>query len=310
MATKTVDVLLAAYQSEQYLPEQLQSLLEQDCDGFRVLIRDGGSTDGTVALIRQWCERYPEKFVFIGSGRAGTRENFAALMAASDAPYIMFCDHDDRWMPDKISVSLERCRRLEAQHPAGTPVLVFSDALVTDDRLQIIDRSNFHFQQLDPARIGLFESLLQNVPFGNTMCFNRALAEMAGPVPPEAFMHDHWITLIGTRFGVVGQLENATLYYRQHRHNLFGMPCFSLPHLCRRAIFTRAELQRRIFDYCRQAAVFRERFGAGLSPEENRRLQLLATIPAAGFWGRRMRLWQSGARKNGWRRNLGLFIVL
>ena len=310
MPGATVDVLLAACQSARYLREQLESLLAQDFSDYRVLIRDGGSTDGTVPMIRAWCAEHPDHFRYLGSGTAGTKANFAALLAACEAPYIMFCDHDDRWMPDKVSASLARCRELEAANPAGTPVMVYSDALVTDASLEVIDRSNFHFQHLDPARVSLRDELLQNVPFGNTMCFNRALLDKAGPIPEAAFMHDHWLALTAARFGVIGRLDRPTLCYRQHPENLFGSPCFTLPHLLHQAIFARTQLQQRIAAYCRQAAAFRDRFGTELAPAERAMLEELAGLPEAGFWGRRIRLWRSGARKHGFRRTLGLYVIL
>ena len=94
-----VDILLAAYNSEKYLSEQIDSILAQNIQDWRLIIRDANSQDSTRQIIGKYCSMYPEKIVFSGSAPASALENFSALLADSDAEYTMFCDHDDFWFP-------------------------------------------------------------------------------------------------------------------------------------------------------------------------------------------------------------------
>ena len=63
----TVEVLLATYNSEKYLQEQLDSLLKQTWRDFRILIRDDGSTDATPELLKAAASAHPEKIVLLDS---------------------------------------------------------------------------------------------------------------------------------------------------------------------------------------------------------------------------------------------------
>lgn len=56
-----VDVLLATYNGEQFLVQQINSVLAQTFHDFRILIRDDGSTDNTIKILQQYQSKYPEK---------------------------------------------------------------------------------------------------------------------------------------------------------------------------------------------------------------------------------------------------------
>ena len=59
-------------------------------------------------------------------------------MARSKAELLMFSDHDDVWMPDKISRTLCKYRETEADCEKDTPIMVFTDSVVTDRALNIL----------------------------------------------------------------------------------------------------------------------------------------------------------------------------
>ena len=103
-----VTVLLAAYNGEKYIRDQLESILNQTFDQLLVVISDDLSTDGTPAVIQEYEERYPGRVRSLkNSERSGSAQNnfFRLLTAASDE-YVMLCDQDDVWLPDKVEVTL------------------------------------------------------------------------------------------------------------------------------------------------------------------------------------------------------------
>ena len=108
MTETKLQILLATYNSEAWLEPQLDSILVQDFTDFTLLIRDGGSSDNTLEIIDDWRRRYPEQIRFIGGSKASASENFFFLLAASTAPLVMLCDHDDVWKPDKIELELKK----------------------------------------------------------------------------------------------------------------------------------------------------------------------------------------------------------
>ncbi|MBQ6352210.1 MAG: glycosyltransferase family 2 protein, partial [Lentisphaeria bacterium] len=268
---KKLQILLATYNSEAYLAEQLDSILAQDFPDFEVLIRDGGSTDGTLPLVARYCEQNPGKIVFVGRERAGACENFSELLKRADGDLFMFADHDDVWMKDKISATLAEYEALERKYGPAEPILVFSDAVVADRRMNVLCDSLIAYQKLDPTRLTLNRLILQNVPSGNEMLFNRALAELALPIPAEAVMHDHWITLVAAKFGKIGFLARPTLYYRQHADNVFGAFRYSLVSFVRRLSCGRKKIRERFERNIVQAVALGRRYGNRL-PARDREL--------------------------------------
>ena len=59
--TAQVAILMATYNGAQYLPVQLDSILNQDFEDWQLLISDDGSTDGTLNILADYQKRYPEK---------------------------------------------------------------------------------------------------------------------------------------------------------------------------------------------------------------------------------------------------------
>lgn len=310
MTETKLQILLATYNSEAWLEPQLDSILVQDFTDFTLLIRDGGSTDGTPEIIGRYRQKYPDRIVFLGRERARACENFSELLRCADGDLFMFADHDDLWMPDKISATLAAYRELEGRYGARTPLMVFSDAIVADRELNEVSPSLVRYQRLDPRELTLNRLILQNVPSGNEMLFNRALADLALPIPEAAVMHDHWLALAAAAFGHIAYLDRPTLYYRQHGDNVFGATSYSLPAFWRRLKLGRKKIRERFDQNIAQAVAFGQRYGARLSPEDRELFTALTGWTALGFWGRRHLLWKHRLRKSGLLRNLGMYLTV
>ncbi len=305
-----LQILLATYNSSRFLREQLDSILAQDCRDFELLIRDGGSTDDTVGIIGEYQDKYPETIRFLGQFPARAPENFAALLAASSAPLIMFSDHDDVWKPNKVRVTLKKYRELEAEYGSGMPIMVFTDSEVVDSGLNLISPSMFRYQNLDVHAMTLNRLIVQNVPSGNTMLVNRALVELASPVPAAAVMHDHWLTLVAATMGKIGFLAEPTVSYRQHTDNFYGAASYSIPAFLYKLSFGREKIRRRFQQNIDQAVEFGRRYADSLSRKDREMLEDLAAFQTLGFWGRRKVLWKHGMRKSGILRNIGTFLFI
>ncbi len=218
-----VDILMATYNNVPFLEPQIESILRQDHTSWRLLIRDDGSKDGTREVGERYAKRFPRKIRVVHDecGRLGPCGNFARLVEYSDAPYIMFADADDVWLPDKIRISLARCREIEGPS-RETPALVFTDLEVVDENLDTIAESFWRYQRLDPTKTRLNRLLTHNVVTGCTVLFNRALRSVAVPIPGDAKMHDAWMALTASAFGRIDFIPKATVLYRQHGANRVG----------------------------------------------------------------------------------------
>ena len=144
----------------------------------------------------------------------------------------MFCDQDDVWFPDKIAVTLGKMQELEGRHGGERPLLVHTDMKVADGNLRVVADSLWRYQKSDPVRgEALNRLLVQNCATGCSMMINRALCDLALPIPAEAMMHDWWLVLVAAAFGTIGHCAEPTLLYRQHGANDVGAKKWSLADL-------------------------------------------------------------------------------
>lgn len=296
----TVDILLATYNGERFLTEQIDSLLAQTAQGFRILARDDGSTDGTVALVNDYGVRFPGKIARLddGQGNIGVVQNFSRLLEASTADYAMFCDQDDVWHTDKIARTLEAMRAMEARHGRDTPLLVHTDAEVVDETLQRMAPSHHKSTKLLPEHSPLPRLLIQNVAQGCTMMMNRALVTRAAPIPPEARMHDHWVALVAAATGDIGYLPQPTLRYRQHGANQVGA--------VRRRESIKAATRRAMRANAAQAGALLDRVAFTAPHGATRIIDTLAQIDRQSWLEKRFSLVTGGYFRRPWYQNLAV----
>ncbi len=306
----STQILLATYNGETYLAEQLDSILAQDTADWELLIRDGGSGDGTVALLQHYAARHPDRIRLLpGQGRAGCLQNFAALLDAADADILMFADQDDFWLPDKVRRSVARLRAMTAETGDATPLLVHTDAKVVDAGLHEIAASRFAFAGLpadgyDPALL-----LAESPTIGCTFAFNRALAELARPLPAEAGAHDSYLALLAAVFGRIDVVREPTMLYRQHGRNVSGANQLRYGAMIRSACDLgklRETLTR--FHY-RPARAIYERYGEAIPEASRAMLRDFGNFDRIGFWRRKRLLWRYSIRKSHFLRNLGFRLL-
>jgi hypothetical protein len=306
-------ILMATYNGGEFIEEQLASLRAQTYADWRLWIRDDGSTDGTVETIRR-CAAQDERVRLLEPDgvRKGASGSFSSLLErfAPDADYLMFCDQDDVWLPSKIEITLAGMRALEAHFGVESPLLVHTDLSVTDRELKVFATSFWRFQGLNPDVKGLGRLLVQNNVTGCTMMANRTLAMLARPVPSQAIMHDWWLAVVAAAFGQIGHVPQPTMLYRQHGANDTGAKNYRLAYVLRKALAGLAELKASLLKTQCQACAFMERYVSRLVPGQRLLVEAYCHLSGQGFWTRRWRMLRSGFFKQGFFRNIGMFLSL
>ena len=229
----SVQILLASYNGEAYIGNQLESILVQDYQDFEILVSDDGSQDETVQVVRRYAHADSRiRLVSEGTSHGGACGNFLSLVEQATAPYIAFCDQDDVWLPDKLSLELEKMHQLEEAHGSDVPLLVFTDLAVVDEALEVVSPSFMRYSGFDPQRVSLANLLAQNVSPGCVMLANRALYHDALRLPEsheDIIMHDWWFMLTASALGHLGFVDKATMLYRQHGNNTVGAEANTAP---------------------------------------------------------------------------------
>jgi len=219
-----ISILMAAYNGEKHISRQIESLLEQTYRDFKLYIRDDRSTDNTFTIIKEYAEKYPGIF-FIEQNEVntgGTKKNFLGMMIDHKNDYLMLCDQDDVWKPDKIETSLKLIKEVEKEHGSSTPVLVHTDLTVVNDDLGVISSSYAKMSNKDFNKTSLNYVVALNNVGGCTAIYNRALADLLTAVPESFVMHDWWLSLTAAVYGKIGSLGESTILYRQHAGNEKG----------------------------------------------------------------------------------------
>ena len=219
-----VRVLMATYNGEKYIKEQLDSLRAQNYEKWTLYIRDDCSTDNTVNILKEYQNREPRIQLLPSSpANIGALGNFNRLMSAASGKYFMFCDQDDIWFPDKIKKTLDLMKNREKRYGKDFPILIHTDCKVVDSTRRLVAPSFMKYQHMQHEKKSPLRVLLtQNFVTGCTVMINKSLLSACLPVPSQALMHDWWIALVAAAVGKICYLPQRTMLYRQHGKNVAG----------------------------------------------------------------------------------------
>ncbi len=216
------DIILSTYNGEKYLSQQLDSILNQTYKDWKLIIRDDGSVDSTLQIIEKYISRYPDKIQLIPSiGNLGPMLSFGELLKVSTSKYIALCDQDDVWLENKLTLFHEKMLEIENRY-SDMPILIHSDLFVVDKNLKIVNESFWNKLGLNPNIKSLSYYLSSNNITGCSIILNNKLRELVIPIPSDASMHDWWLAMNASFFGVIEHFDTKTMYYRQHEGNVVG----------------------------------------------------------------------------------------
>jgi glycosyltransferase involved in cell wall biosynthesis len=306
-----VDIVLPTYNGEKYLESQIQSILDQTHQDWMLIIADDCSSDGTFEIAQKFSQKYPHKIRVLNptSQNLGVTKNLNYLFSNTEAKYIFLCDQDDIWANQKLSLSLSALQAIEYKVGYPTPLLVHTDLSVVSTNLDAICNSFWKQSRLNPHRNQLKHLLPRNNVTGCTVVMNRALLDLALPIPDDAFMHDWWLALVAAAFGKVVSINNITVLYRQHSCNQVGSRAWTGHY-----ILSRLQQPQRVREYYRktwkQAQVFLERYRDQLTLANYSIVEAYSSIERSNYWRKRALLFRHGLFDDGVLRNIGLLSLL
>lgn len=257
-----VQVLLSTYNGAEFLAPQLESILSQHDAAVSILIRDDGSRDRTLEVIRAFMRDGADIRLIEGSNVGVVRSFFALIDAADDTCALFaFCDQDDVWLPDKLSTAA----RLIGER--AEPSVFASPVWITDDGHRRLGQTS-----VPPRPLTLGNALVQNRLIGCTTVFNAPLLRLIRQHPPDlarVYMHDWWVYLTAGAFGSVVFHDVPTVLYRQHASNVVGMKSDGIPARL-------ARFRKNARDCSRQAGAFLDAYGPLLSAEQQALVRMVA----------------------------------
>ena len=217
MNKKKIVVLLSTYNGENYLKEQLDSILNQKTvHQLDLMIRDDGSTDETTKILKNYENAYPNRVKVLYEKNIGYIQSFFELIRKAEGyDYYALSDQDDIWLEDKIEIAISKC---ESSGQNG-PLLYGSSSFLVNDKLEKMGET-----QKDLHGITWDNVLIQNIFPGHAQVFNDALCQILKKEIDctKVYVHDFWITYMALLYGTtIFDNESHTLY-RQHGTNTVG----------------------------------------------------------------------------------------
>jgi glycosyltransferase involved in cell wall biosynthesis len=282
---------MSTYNGQEWVDEQITSIINQDYTDWHLHIRDDGSTDNTKEILIKRQKQHPERITLYLEENMGVIESFNRLLSFSSAPYIAFSDQDDLFKSDKILKMVEKMQPFK-------PQLVHHDLRVVDQSLKEIHPSFWKKIHLK-TYADLSRLLVQNVVTGCACLFNRPLLELATPLPKECMMHDHWMALVAAAFGQITAIDEPLTLYRQHGNNQIGAASlYSLKRL-------RSNSTKLVG---KQAKALLDRYEKQLSHQQIKTIKTVCELPTMGFIKRACAIQKEKLYKSGLLRNL-LFLL-
>ncbi len=227
-----IDILLSTYNGQKYLKEQLDSLLSQTYQDFKIILRDDGSTDNTLEIITNYIHNYPEKFLLLDNKNTnlGSTNSFFYLLKNSSSEFIMFCDQDDVWNNNKLEIFLEYYNRYVSDKTK--PVLIHSAADVVDSNLNKLNQATQLFNKYkDGMKHTLIWQIFQNDVTGCTLMINAAMRNIVNKIDfsqHKVIQHDWFLAQIAYCYNSKYYIPEKTIKYRQHAGNVIGVKNISL----------------------------------------------------------------------------------
>ena len=222
-----IAILMSAYNGAAYIREQIDSLLAQTCQDFVVYIRVDGSTDGTTEIVDEYAKKYSDKIkhLDVGGNNLGCGQSFMWLLEHTEADYYMYCDQDDVWLPTKVEETLAKMREHDETGHKDVPCVVFTDAIITDDKMNVMYDSLWKSNHRNPedAKDVYRYAVYRQAALGCTMMFNNKTRNVALSVktfPDERGQHDRLLVFLCAKLGEVDYVDEALIKYRQHGNNV------------------------------------------------------------------------------------------
>lgn len=207
---KKISVALAAYKGENFIAEQLQSILIQLEENDEIIVSDDLPGGETERIVRDFAGN-DARVKYIEGPKKGLIKNFENAIKNCTGDYIFLCDQDDVWLPDKVEKVAEKLDE-------GF-MLVLHNAMVTDGKLKINDTSFF---KSHGTKTGFLNNIIRNSYMGCCMAFRKELCGKILPFGDNLPMHDQWIGLIAEKTGKVCLVEKPLILYRRHGNNMTG----------------------------------------------------------------------------------------
>lgn len=211
-----ITVLMPVHNGEEYLQEQIDSILQQTGVNIRLVVCDDASTDASPQILDDLNAQYGNVEVISNGRNIGLIGSLERLLSNVKSEYFALADQDDIWDPDKLVTSIHYLTQTGA-------ALVYSDVRLVDPHGAILADSYISSRGMRPiCGRDPIPFVFQNPVVGHTIVAKSELARISVPIPRYLHYHEPWLVCRAVELGSVVYLDRTTGCYRQHGANVVG----------------------------------------------------------------------------------------
>lgn len=208
-----VSVVMATYNGERFLDEQLLSIRNQTYTTLEIIVVDDASTDSTLDILRRHAAQDDRIRIHVNACNQGTAAAFEAGFLMVQGEFVAISDQDDVWLPKKIAVLLEQIKDCDA---------IYTDSELIDGHGQLLGTSLLQRLAVRAPVSGrdFFQLLCRNCVSGHSMLLRSRLIAIAAPLSRDAgFVYDQQLAVFAMMNAGLGFHEHSLTLHRMHDNN-------------------------------------------------------------------------------------------
>ncbi len=209
-----VSVIIPTYNLAKYLPEAIESVLNQTFKDIEIIVVDDGSLDNEKEIVSRYAGMYPDKIRYFRQQNQGVSIARNKGIMEARGEYIAFLDEDDMWEPKKIE------KQIRLFNNDSQISLVFTNAFILKNGC--ISGSYIRPEDKDKINQNIFYNIIMRdfIPFCSVMVRCSALKPMVlfDPTFPSAQDMEWLLRVIYNK--KVGYIDEHLATYRVHDKNV------------------------------------------------------------------------------------------
>lgn len=208
-----VAIILSAYNGEEFISEQIESILAQSFNNLDLFVHDDGSSDETFKIIKEYADKYENINIIVDKKKLGYPECFIEMLKVVEGyQYYAFCDQDDVWSKDKIANGVEALKSLDNKRP----LLYYTAVNYCDSYLNFIRGSRFAEKIDGLTYLSLTDVLFGGEAMGMTFIFNNRSRDALITANEYGKFKDWFLKIYCSTCGNIIYDPKPSAMYRRH----------------------------------------------------------------------------------------------
>lgn len=213
------EILISTYNGEEFIKMQLESIINQSYKNWKLCIADDFSSDQTLKIIQEYSNKDKRITFYKNKKRLGPLISFYKLLKKSNSDYVIFCDQDDIWVPDKLERLFQYIYKSQKKIVFGVhngkflvrdkTFLKFQNRYIKNKEIIFTKKPNLSFINL------LFSNkVIGCMSFGNCKLLKKIITKRP-PINKGIFL-DYWIALNVSLKYEIDFIDEYLINYRRH----------------------------------------------------------------------------------------------